>query len=109
MAAICTHLYQIKEVTPAANGCVGCLASGDTWVELRVCMSCGYVPAVTPLPTSTPLLTLAAAVIRSFSPTNRTGLVLVLHRPGHFSASERAILQPRLEVPPLLWPEREPG
>ena len=39
----CTHLDQISDVTPAANGGVDCLAVGDGWVHLRLCMSCGYV------------------------------------------------------------------
>ena len=39
----CTHLDQIREVTPEANGCVECLAIGDGWVHLRLCMSCGHV------------------------------------------------------------------
>jgi uncharacterized UBP type Zn finger protein len=41
--ATCTHLDQINDVTPAGNGCIGCLAVGDRWVHLRVCMSCGYI------------------------------------------------------------------
>jgi uncharacterized UBP type Zn finger protein len=43
MAATCTHLDTIRDVTPAAEGCVECLASGDTWVHLRLCMECGHV------------------------------------------------------------------
>jgi hypothetical protein len=43
MAMQCTHLDMIYDVTPAANGCVDCLATGDSWVHLRVCMSCGHV------------------------------------------------------------------
>ena len=39
----CTHLDQIRDVTPRANGCVDCLATGDTWMHLRLCMTCGYV------------------------------------------------------------------
>jgi uncharacterized UBP type Zn finger protein len=39
----CTHLDQIRDVTPAANGCVDCLAIGDEWVHLRLCMTCGRV------------------------------------------------------------------
>jgi uncharacterized UBP type Zn finger protein len=39
----CTHLDQISDVTPAANGCVDCLAVGDGWVHLRLCMRCGFV------------------------------------------------------------------
>ena len=39
----CTHLDMIKPVTPAARGCVDCLKTGDTWVHLRLCLTCGYV------------------------------------------------------------------
>jgi hypothetical protein len=43
MAAQCTHLNQIKKVTPSAKGCEDCLKIGDTWVHLRLCLSCGHV------------------------------------------------------------------
>ncbi|HEV8045237.1 MAG TPA: UBP-type zinc finger domain-containing protein [Rubrobacter sp.] len=43
MATNCTHLDQIKEVRPSANGCEECLQMGDTWVHLRECLSCGHV------------------------------------------------------------------
>lgn len=39
----CTHLDQIRPVTARTNGCEECLASGDDWVELRECLSCGHV------------------------------------------------------------------
>ena len=39
----CTHLDQIREVAPQADGCVDCLAVGDEWHHLRLCMTCGYV------------------------------------------------------------------
>ena len=39
----CTHLDQMKEVTPSADGCEDCLRIGDTWVHLRLCMMCGHV------------------------------------------------------------------
>ena len=40
----CTHLDQIGEVTPRTpEGCEECLAIGDTWVHLRLCMICGHV------------------------------------------------------------------
>lgn len=29
----CTHLDQIRDVTPQANGCVDCLAAGDAWMH----------------------------------------------------------------------------
>jgi uncharacterized UBP type Zn finger protein len=43
MAQICTHLDQIRNVTPSAPGCEDCLQIGDTWVHLRLCLICGYV------------------------------------------------------------------
>ena len=39
----CTHLDEIKDVTPSAEGCEECLQMGDTWVHLRECLICGYV------------------------------------------------------------------
>jgi uncharacterized UBP type Zn finger protein len=41
--AECTHLDMINVVTPEARGCVDCLKTGDTWVHLRLCLTCGYV------------------------------------------------------------------
>lgn len=43
MAANCNHLNQVKDVSPTANGCQECLATGDTWVHLRMCLACGHV------------------------------------------------------------------
>ena len=46
--ADCTHLrsitpqtFQRKANTP--NGCEECLAMGDRWVHLRLCLECGHV------------------------------------------------------------------
>jgi CPA2 family monovalent cation:H+ antiporter-2 len=39
---ICSHLQQIRTVFPSADGCEDCLRTGDTWVHLRVCLSCGH-------------------------------------------------------------------
>ena len=39
----CTHIEQIRSVSPEADGCVECLAVGDGWVHLRLCMTCGHV------------------------------------------------------------------
>ncbi len=39
----CSHLDQIKEVTPTGNGCVECLETGGRWVHLRLCQVCGHV------------------------------------------------------------------
>ena len=43
MTSTCTHLDQIRDVTPSGDGCKECLESGDRWVHLRLCMSCGHV------------------------------------------------------------------
>ena len=39
----CTHIDMMQEVTPSAEGCEECLKIGDSWVHLRVCLSCGKV------------------------------------------------------------------
>ena len=39
----CTHLDQIRDVTPSAQGCEECLKTGDTWVQARMCHVCGHV------------------------------------------------------------------
>lgn len=43
MAKECTHLDQIMEVVPSSDGCEECLQTGDSWVHLRLCLSCGRV------------------------------------------------------------------
>ncbi|HZK75291.1 MAG TPA: UBP-type zinc finger domain-containing protein [Candidatus Kapabacteria bacterium] len=44
MATTCSHLDQIKNVKPRTpNGCEECLKMGDSWVHLRLCMTCGHV------------------------------------------------------------------
>ncbi len=39
----CPHLSEIQDVTPSSEGCAECLASGDAWVHLRLCLTCGQV------------------------------------------------------------------
>jgi uncharacterized UBP type Zn finger protein len=39
----CEHLSSIRQVTPNSSGCEECLRMGDTWVHLRLCLSCGHV------------------------------------------------------------------
>lgn len=43
MTTICSHLDQIRDVTPSAEGCEDCLNAGDPWVHLRLCLTCGHV------------------------------------------------------------------
>jgi CPA2 family monovalent cation:H+ antiporter-2 len=39
----CSHLDQIQAVRPSSTGCTECQRTGDRWVHLRVCVSCGFV------------------------------------------------------------------
>ncbi|HEX9939023.1 MAG TPA: cation:proton antiporter, partial [Longimicrobium sp.] len=41
--AKCAHLSQVRPVHPGSRGCEECLRTGDDWVHLRICMSCGHV------------------------------------------------------------------
>lgn len=44
MASKCTHLDQVRPVEPRTpEGCEECLKSGDSWVHLRLCVTCGHV------------------------------------------------------------------
>ncbi|NNF29383.1 MAG: UBP-type zinc finger domain-containing protein [Gemmatimonadetes bacterium] len=43
MKGPCSHTDQIRDVHPSADGCESCLKTGDTWVHLRMCLSCGSV------------------------------------------------------------------
>lgn len=40
----CEHVRNSREdIAPRTAGCEECLQSGDTWVHLRECLSCGHV------------------------------------------------------------------
>jgi len=44
MAARCAHLDQVRDVEPGTpQGCEECLRTGDRWVHLRLCLTCGHV------------------------------------------------------------------
>lgn len=44
MSQGCSHLAQIRHVEPRTpGGCEECLATGDRWVRLRLCLTCGHV------------------------------------------------------------------
>ena len=75
MATTCTHLNEIRDVTPSGNGCKECLEMGDTWVHLRECLSAGTSAAATPRRTSTPRSTSTPPTTPSSSPSSpaRTG------------------------------------
>jgi predicted ester cyclase len=39
----CSHLDHIQVTQPATHVCAECVASGDDWPALRMCLECGYV------------------------------------------------------------------
>ena len=39
----CRHLDRVRDVRPSAQGCEDCLRTGDRWVHLRLCLTCGHV------------------------------------------------------------------
>jgi len=39
----CEHVDRIANASPRSRGCEECLLTGDTWVHLRVCLTCGQV------------------------------------------------------------------
>ncbi len=43
MAVRCTHLDQVITDRPNSQGCEDCLATGDRWVHLRLCRTCGHL------------------------------------------------------------------
>lgn len=43
MDKVCTHMDQIRPVSPSAQGCEECLKTGGRWVHLRMCLTCGHV------------------------------------------------------------------
>jgi uncharacterized UBP type Zn finger protein len=39
----CVHIAQVKVLAPPKLGCADCVRAGDSWLQLRMCMECGYV------------------------------------------------------------------
>ena len=41
----CSHLDQVTvlQLPDSVDGCEDCLKSGDPWLHLRICLSCGHV------------------------------------------------------------------
>ena len=42
-AASCTHTDQVRPQSYSRRECPECVARGDSWVHLRICMICGHV------------------------------------------------------------------
>jgi uncharacterized UBP type Zn finger protein len=43
MPSTCSHLQKAKDTHANSAGCEECLKIGDTWVHLRLCLTCGHV------------------------------------------------------------------
>jgi uncharacterized UBP type Zn finger protein len=43
MAGKCTHLDEIKVRETNQHECEECVKTGDAWVHLRMCLTCGQV------------------------------------------------------------------
>ncbi len=39
----CSHLNQVKITDTDKHVCEDCVKTGDTWVHLRLCLTCGHV------------------------------------------------------------------
>ncbi len=72
---LCTHLQDVREVEPRTpSGCEECLASGDAWVHLRLCLACGHVGCCNDSKNkhaTKHFLTTEHPAIRSFEPGER--------------------------------------
>lgn len=67
----CSHLETVADVTPSSDGCEDCLKIGSTWVNLRLCMSCGHVGCCDSSPNrhaTAHFLSTSHPLIRSYEP-----------------------------------------
>jgi CPA2 family monovalent cation:H+ antiporter-2 len=79
-ATSCGHLDEVHAVTPSARGCEECLAKGDRWVHLRICMTCGHVGCCDSSPNKharAHFRTIQHPIIRSLEPGESWGWCFV--------------------------------
>ena len=80
MSQRCEHLAQIESVVPSAEGCEDCLKTGDRWVHLRLCETCGHVGCCDSSPNRHATKHFVATrhpVIKSFEPGEEWGYCYV--------------------------------
>ena len=41
--ANCEHIHQAQDIQPSRRVCEDCVKTGDQWVHLRICLTCGHV------------------------------------------------------------------
>lgn len=110
MAAECEHLEELeterrRTVQPSAEGCEECLESGDDWVHLRLCLSCGHVGCCDESPNrhaTAHFHSTGHPVIKSFEPgeewawcyVDETGLDEIAAFPGESPSEHLAAPEP---------------
>jgi uncharacterized UBP type Zn finger protein len=80
MTTTCKHLKLMREVSPSARGCEDCLKTGDEWVHLRLCKSCGHVGCCDSSPNKHATKHFQASnhpIIKSFEPGEEWGYCYV--------------------------------
>jgi uncharacterized UBP type Zn finger protein len=83
MTQPCKHLGpdHVRDVEPRTpDGCEECLASGDEWVHLRLCLECGHVGCCDDSPNrhaTKHFHTTKHPVMRSFEPGEDWGFCFV--------------------------------
>jgi uncharacterized UBP type Zn finger protein len=69
------HLKMIQPtVLPSAAGCEECLQTGDSWVQLRLCLTCGHVGCCDSSPNAHArrhFLAIGHPIVQSFEPGER--------------------------------------
>jgi len=40
---LCEHIKEVKDLKPSERVCEDCIKTGDRWVHLRICLTCGHV------------------------------------------------------------------
>jgi uncharacterized UBP type Zn finger protein len=40
---LCEHIEHVTDQHPTKRVCEDCIKTGDSWVHLRVCLTCGHV------------------------------------------------------------------
>ena len=72
MTQECTHLDQVRDVTPTSEGCEECVRDGEhEWFHLRLCMTCGHVGCCDSSPgkhASAHFQATGHPIVRSFQP-----------------------------------------
>lgn len=39
----CEHIREAKDLHPSKHVCEDCVKTGDRWVHLRLCLTCGHI------------------------------------------------------------------